>query len=122
MCCLARQVSPTVLCQQLKNGQARKLEAGCWKVIDEHSQVVCPVLAESFLASRDLLVISHTIDRGSAGAAALAFGTGRCDLAWPAHIGCFHDMWNVVKAAMKMSHGGLIGKAVVRFMHVAKFG
>ena len=76
-----------------------------------------PVFPETFNLSK-LLVINHTIDRGSIGGALLHFMIKKGYL-WCVTWGFFHDVWNTIKTAAKKTAGAKWWNMVVKFASVS---
>ena len=103
-------------------GQERKIFSDCAALVDVQSQEITRVLPDDFVPSSDCMLISHVLDRGSTGAAAMGFALEKAHLTWIVAWGTFHDTWNVIKNALKHSSGGVCWRAVLRLSAIANVG
>ena len=100
---------------------------GTW-IVDDHGRPILRtnstddtvlVLPEKF-SSGDAFICNHTVDRCSTGLAGLNYMFFE-KMMWAVHYGLFHDLWNSIRTAAKLVHGGIVWKWIVKFATVANF-
>ena len=93
------------------------LSTGTMIVLNTNTGVACLVFPSDFDV-RQCLIIHHTTDRGSVGAALLHFAQ-HSKLLWLMSWGVFHDTWNSIKNAAKNCLAGKWWKTIVKFASIA---
>ena len=93
-----------------------RLSNGTLCLVNERTGEVVPIFPLAF-DLRELLLVNHTVGRGSTGSALMTFAQ-HIGLLWTATWGVYHDTWNSIKKAANKSRGGEIWKSIVRFASV----
>ena len=89
------------------------LSTGNMLILNTSTRAACPVFPSDFDV-KQCLIIHHTTDRGSIGAALLHFAQ-HAKLLWLMSWGVFHDTWNSIKNAAKNCLAGTWWKTIAKF-------